>query len=229
MTGDEQSDFTILDHKDRIIVPGSPFKKPANEYVLLLELRDGLEFLNSIVEQYESGLGGLCTPSEGLKLKDVGRPVLRSFMTTKIPAEIPRGLVTCAFHWYSVSACQYVRTIGTIAYQQGEKRSEPDKYVEEVIPAVKVFRDKIGAHTAWSMNSRRDNEAERLASVFPQLAIHDNTFIVSVFHVSMTSGGKRSDSYKLKSWSVTRIHKMLRGRYWPSSPNCIHRDATSMV
>jgi hypothetical protein len=226
VTGDELTDFTVLDHKDRIIVPGSPFKKPVNEYVLLFELRDGLEFLNSIVEQYESRLGASRTPSEDLKPKDVGEPVLRSFMTTKIPVEIPRGLVTCAFHWYSVSACQYVRTIGTIAYHRDQNRPKPDKYVDNVIPDVKAFRDKIGAHTAWSMSNGRDNKAERLASVLPQLAIVDYTFMVSVFHVILTSGGKRSDSFNLKSWSVSRVHKALRKRYWPSSPNREHKDAT---
>jgi hypothetical protein len=120
MTCHRSLDFTVLDHEDRIVVPGNPFKEPANEYVLLLGLRDGLEFLSRIVEQCESRLAASGIPSGDLDIKNVGGAVRRSFMTTKMPAEVPRGLVTCAFHWYSVSACQYVRTIGAIAYQRDQ-------------------------------------------------------------------------------------------------------------
>jgi len=216
MIDDGQSDFTILDHEDRITVPGRPFEKPSNEFLLLLELRDGLEFINSLVEQHEKRLGTSRMTRKDSESKDVHGPVLRSFITTKIPIEVPRGLLTCLFHWYSISACQYVRTIGMIAYRRDQDQRKPDEYVEDVIPTVKSFRDKIGAHTAWSVNSRRDNEAERLASVLPQLAIHDNTFVAGIRGIILTRGGKRTDSHSIKPWSITRVHKALRERYWPA-------------
>jgi len=75
------------------------------------------------------------------------------------------------------------------------------------------------------MNSGQDNKAERLASVLPQLAVVDNTFTVCVLRVVLTSGGKSSDSRALKPWSVTRVHKMLRERYWPSLPDREHEHA----
>ena len=52
------------------------------------------------------------------------------------------------FHWYSISACQYVRTVGAIAYLQDNSRPKPLEYVNSVIPEVKAYRDKVGAHYA---------------------------------------------------------------------------------
>jgi hypothetical protein len=202
------NDFTTLDHIDNIRVPGRPFIEASNEYWALICLRQGLEFLyhqashsDQVVKQRLNADG-----------KD------RVFVTGNHPAfdGISRTLLTCAFHWYAVSACQYVRTIGAIAYRNDKSRPAPPKYVESVIPEVLAFRDKVAAHFAWSTQNSKDNDAERLASVMPTLTFVNDSFHVGAFTVYVRHGDKTSESNTIKPWSICEVHERLRERYWPS-------------
>jgi hypothetical protein len=130
-------------------------------------------------------------------------------------AGIPMRLITCAFHWYAVSACQYVRTVGAIAYRQDNNRPRPDKYVDSVIPEVLAFRNKVAAHFAGLTLNRRDNKAERLASVVPQLGFEDDSFCVGAFTIRTVTDGKVSNSKSIKAWSIRGVHGELQRRYWP--------------
>ncbi|MEA3224911.1 MAG: hypothetical protein U9Q07_03100, partial [Planctomycetota bacterium] len=71
---------------------------------------------------------------------------------------LPMGLLTCTFHWYAISACQYVRTVGVIAKAHAPERLKPIAYVESIIPEVKIFRDKVAAHFAWASQNKKDND-----------------------------------------------------------------------
>ena len=196
---------TTLDHIDNIIVDGNPFAEPANEYYALLCLRTGLEFLYRQAVKCDQ---------IALKQLDPDKKYL-SFGNSPLLTGIPYQLLTCAFHWYSVSACQYVRTVGTIAYRQDNSRPNSLEYVKSVIPEVLAYRDKVGAHYAWSMKHDEDNEAERLASIIPQVAFFKDTFQVQALTVSKVSGGKSSNSKVMQPWSITKIHQRLQERYWP--------------
>lgn len=57
----------------------------------------------------------------------------------------------------------------------------PRVYVESVIPEVKAFRDKIGAQVVWVSQNKKDNEAERLASVIPTLTFNGAHYVASGF------------------------------------------------
>ena len=175
-------ELTTLDHIDRITVPGNPFAEPANEYYALLCLRTGLEFLYRQAEKCDQ---------IALKQLDPKKQYF-SFGNSPLLTGIPYQLLTCAFHWYSISACQYVRTVGAIAYLQDKSRPIPPEYIKCVIPEVLAFRDKIAAHFAWLSKHSQDNEAERLAS-----------------------SGKSSNSKAMQPWSITKIHQRLQERYWP--------------
>ncbi len=196
---------TKLDHIDNIIVDGNPFAEPANEYYALLCLRTGLEFLYRQAKKCDQ---------IALKQLDPNKQYF-SFGNSPLLTGIPYQLLTCAFHWYSVSACQYVGTVGTIAYLQDNSRPIPPKYIESIIPEVLSYRDKVGAHYAWSKNSKKDNEAERLASIIPQVSFIKDTFQVQGLTISKVSGGKPSSSKVMQPWSITKIHQRLRERYWP--------------
>jgi len=196
---------TTLDYIDNIAVKGNPFAEPANEYYALLCLRAGLDLLYSQAVKCDKMALEQLDPSKRYTIYG-NDPRLTG---------IPVQLLTCFFHWYSVSVCRYVRTVGTIAYLQDSSRPKPDEYVGSVIPEVLAYRNKVGAHYAWTMNPKRDNEAERLASIIPQVAFSTDTFQVQVFTIAKTSGGKKSTSKAMQPWSITKIHERLRERYWP--------------
>lgn len=108
---------TILDHFDNIRVLGDVFHEPVNEYWALICLNHGMEFL------YRQALQ--CDHAVKRQLNPNG--TVRFFGGGNLPAftQVPRTLLTCAFHWYAISACQYVRTVGAIAYRQDPTRPLP--------------------------------------------------------------------------------------------------------
>jgi hypothetical protein len=197
--------FTTLDHIDGITVPGNPFAEPANEYYALLWLRTGLRFLYIQVAKYDQIARAQLDPSKQYFC----------FGNSPLLKGIPYDLLNCAFHWYSISACQYVNTVGAIACLQDKSHPKPPKYVESIIPEVKTFRDKVAAHFAWSSRNKRDNDAERLASIIPQVTFFDDTFQVQMLTATTVSKGKVSSSQEMQPWSVTKIHQRLQKRYWP--------------
>lgn len=203
--------FTILDHIDEIIVPGKVFDKPANEYWMLSYLWYGMELLNIETAKRQD--------EHQRRVNPEGRLRMVSFGNDPDCKQMP--LLTCFFHWYAVSACNYVRTIGAIAYRQDNNRPKPLKYVKNVIPEVLTFRNKIAAHFSWSMEDSKDNDAERSASVLPPLSFDGDVFCVGAWQVGIRRGGEAMDSSALTPWSITEIHEKLGERYWPQpqTPN----------
>jgi len=196
---------TTLDYIDNIIVKGDPFAEPANEYYALLCLRSGLDLLYRQAVKCDKIALERLDPSK----------IFMIYGNDPRLIGIPIQLLTIFFHWYSVSACQYVRTVGAIAYRQDNSCPKPLEYVKSVIPEVLAYRDKVGAHYAWATKHEEDNEADRLASIIPQVAFLKDTFQVQVLTVSKGSSGKKSTSKAMKPWSITKIHEQLRERYWP--------------
>lgn len=199
---------TVLDHIDNITVPGNVFEQPANEYWALICLRQGMEFLYRQACQYDQVMWQQVNPHGNLKYIGMGNlPEMRS---------VPTPLLTCAFHWYAISACQYARTVGAIAYRQDATRPLPPHYVVSIMPDVLAFRDKVAAHFAWSTQHSKDNDAERLASILPPLTFVGDSFHVSGFSVALRRAGKESSSQSIAPWSICKVHERLRARYWPS-------------
>lgn len=205
----EQPDVTTttLDYIDSIIVPGDVFAKAANEYWALLCLRDGLRFLYNQVAQ--------CDAEGQRRLNAVGKSSCTVAGNFPALRGIPQGLITCAFHWYAVSACQYVRTIGAIAYLNDNSRPKPTEYARSVIPEVVSFRDKVAAHFAWTTKHQEDNDAERMASRLPPLVFVNDSFHVGSMNVTTRCGGKRTTSDAIQPWSISEVHRRLCARYWP--------------
>ena len=207
---------TVLDYNNKKIeVPGDVFAEPVNEYWALQCLRHGLFFLAAQVARIDEAVRQRVNPDGKFKM----------FIGGNDPAfsGVPMGLLTSAFDWYAVSACKYVQTVGAIAY--GQKRPKDiRKYVKAVIPEVLAFRNKVAAHYAWTTGDERDNEAERVASILPQLAFDGDSFVVQGLKVFLRSGGKTSDSSASTPWSIMRIHERLSARYWP---NLVDPDAES--
>ena len=210
---------TVLDHLDQIRVSGDVFRDPANEYWALLWLRDGMRFLARQVETCEEAVRQNYTHPSNLQVFAAGN--LPEF------SRVPMTLVTCAFHWYSISACQYARTVGMIAESQDGSRPKALAYVENVLPEVKAFRDKVAAHFAWGTSNEKDSPAERVASIIPGIAWQNDRFVVAPYRVSVVKGGKHSDSREIYPWSLTDIHAKLCARYWPDTQSTRQCTPTS--
>ena len=207
MATDDSTVFTTLDHVDNITVPGNVFDAPSNEYWALMYLRDGMEFLYRRAVECDRAAKQELNPDDDRIVYAFGNhPGLRAISTS---------LLTNAFQWYAISACQYVLTVGAIAKKQDPERPKAKKYVEQVIPAVFMYRNKVAAHFVWSLDDNRDNEAEKLASIIPQISFINDSFHTASFTTFVRSGGKPSDSSKLQEWSLCKVHETLRARYWP--------------
>lgn len=200
---------TTLDHFDNISVPGDVFKQPANEYWALVCLWTGMEHLYRQVSHCDETVRQRVNPDGNHKVAGFGNlPELDA---------VSKPLVTCAFHWYSISACQYVRTVGAIAHRLDDSRPRPRDYAEGIIPEVLAFRDKVAAHFAWTTQNNNDNAAERLASVMPPLSVVDDALHVGALTLRVSRGGQASNSDAISPWSLCRVHERLRERYWPAS------------
>lgn len=199
-----QHKSTVLDHIEDIRVEGEPFAEPANEYAALLALRVGMDFLYRFAAKCDATVIGRLDP----KKQFGGWGNLQQF------EGIPLSLLTCAFHWYSISACQYAKTVGAIAYRQDSSRPKPQGYAMSVIPDVLTFRDKIGAHFAWNTLNSNDSEAERLASIMPPVSFERDSFCVVAYRLTVRRKGQ-SSSTAFKPWSITKTHRSLQVRYWP--------------
>ncbi len=206
---------TTLDRFEEISVPGDVFRNPSNEYWALLYLWHGLEFLYHQAVRCDNIAREAINLPEGTDLVAGGNhPVFE---------RVPKTLLTSAYHWYAVSACQYVRLVGAIAFREDQKlpedqrrgRSAASDYVESVIPEVKAFRDKVAAHFAWATRNKNDNDAERVVSILPSVAFAGRSFQVMTFQVGTRRNGKVSDSSAITPWSIPEVHERLRKRYWP--------------
>ncbi len=199
--------FTTLDYIENIKVDGDVFTKPVNEYWALVLLKEGLNFLYSQAVKCDEIVLARSNPK--VKVLAMGNSSLLT--------GVPKGLLTCAFHWYAVSVCQYVRIVGTIAYRQNQSRPKPRKYVKAVIPEVLAFRDKVAAHFVWTKDDSRDTDAVRAVSIVPMLTFSGDSFFIGGLKMFQKTEDKEEIG-AFESWSITNVHHRLRERYWPEQP-----------
>jgi len=128
---------------------------------------------------------------------------------------IPQHLVACAFHWYSVTACNYVRLVGWLV--NGGDTAKATEYLKHVLPEVYVWRNKVGAHFARTFPRGKDTPADLAKSVMFPISFDDDAFYAGSLVLVMTSKGQRSSSRKDMRWSLTHTHQQLSTRYWPNS------------
>ncbi len=199
-------EHTILDCIDNIVVPGLVFENPANEYYALVCLRDGMNLLYRNAKCCDDAIRSRVNPKGNLRYMGMGN--LPEFQ------DINRPLLTCFFHWYAISACNYVRTIGRIAYLNDNTCPKPQTYARKIIPDVLAFRNKVAAHFAWTTKHKQDNDAERMMSVLPQLTFNNDSFHVGSISLSLKKDGKVSKSDTVTPWSICKVHEKLQERYW---------------
>jgi hypothetical protein len=195
----------IIDHVDKLGLGDERVKQYFNELRSLGYLAKGLSFLNDQVQKIEAEVRGRLNKDR------------KVFMFGNAPPlqGIPQELVACAFHWYSVSACNYVKLVGWLV--NGGDTAKATEYLKLVLPEVYVWRNKMGSHFARTSARKEDTPADLAKSVMFPISFDDNAFYGSSLVLAMTSGGQGSSSRKDMRWSLTHTHQKLALRYWPNS------------
>ena len=192
----------IVDHLDPIELSEEIVSAHKNELHSLAYLSQGMDFLFRQVKTIEVKVA-----------KQVGDKQVLLFGNVPGYEWVPKGLVACTFHWYSVSACNFVRTIGWLG-SDGNTTKALD-YVRRVLPSVYIWRNKVAAHFAITDPKTDDSPADLAASVMFPIAYSDDAFITSPLTLAMSGGGSSSTSRSDMSWSLTKTHAELGERYWP--------------
>ena len=196
----------IIDHIDNLELQDDEVEQYFNELRSLQHLSTGLSFLNDQVQRIEALVSGRLDNDLVFEIHG-NAPQLDG---------IPQELVACAFHWYSVTACNYVRLVGWLA--SGGDTSESREYLKRVLPEVYVWRNKIGAHFARiDPREKEDTPADLAMSVMFPISFYDDAFFANRLMLTIVSKGQASSSRQDMSWSLTHTHKRLSSRYWPSS------------
>ena len=193
----------ILDHIEQMALPDP--SRFSNEIQTLRSLAVGLGFLNHQVLAIEN------------KVRESISPNVRVFSYGNEPrfAWVPKDLIVCAFHWYAVSARNYVGLVGWLAKQVCPARPEPADYAKAVIPVVVAYRHKVAAHFGKVFPRKDDTAATLDASVLPSVAFQDDSFYAGAWTVTKSVKGVPSSSPDL-CWSLTKTHAELTKRYWPT-------------
>ena len=195
----------VIDYIANLRLSDEQEKEHLNELRSLAYLATGLRFLYEQVQRVEVEVIERL-PKDKQVLIFGNSPQMRG---------ISQDLVACAFHWYAVTACNYVKVVGWLA-NNGDS-SEARKYVERVLPQVFRWRHKVAAHFAV-IDPRKDDSAADLAmSVMFPVSFDNDAFYTGSFTLTITKGGKQNTSRQDMRWSLTHTHYDLIARYWPEN------------
>lgn len=191
--------MTEFDRIDNRALPDRLRTNQTNALNSLRYLAEGLSWLaHSVSEQEQTLLRRL--PAEKRMTIWGNHPLLR---------DVPIGLLACAFHWYAVSACNFVRLAGWLT-NGGDDAAALD-YLKAVLPDVKVWRDKVGAHFAIAGPLPKDSQADLMSSVLFPIGWDDDCFVAAP--MNLVVGGRNPSASSLQKWSVTRTHAALQSRF----------------
>jgi hypothetical protein len=193
----------ILDHLDNIQLSDGEVDGHFDALMALARLGEGLHWLFQTVMALERKAQS-----------DAARENIQIAVTGGVLESQPIGLLSCAFQWYAVSACNYAQLVGWLA--TGDPKSAKD-YVRRVAPRLAEYRNKVAAHFALT-DPRRDNEADLAASVMTQVVYaHGRLFAAALTPVLDIPAGEVAPSRDL-SWSLSLAHERLIPRFWPAGP-----------
>ena len=188
-----------------------------NELRAIEYLASGLNYLNAQVSHIEAEVRGK-SPEIGEHFGDV--PGLEW---------LPKGLVACSFHWYSVTVCNYVLLVGWLLNDgcSDDVRTEKAKnYQKAVLGNVLQWRHKVGAHFAQAVPHKKDNLAVRTLSVTFPIAFRDGAFWAPPFTVSFTPVEENPKPEAIADWRWRHLRRSTSKPGTPSSkpertPKCV--------
>ena len=192
-----------VDHIDKLELTKDEADKRFNELNSLRYLASGLWFLYDQVVKIESQVAERVPKNKRVLL----------FGNSPDLVGIPQDFVACAFHWYAVTLCNYVKMVGWIANNGNSNKSRD--YMQHVLPEVHLWRHKVAAHFAIIDPHKEDNAADLAMSVIFPISYDDDAFYTGSLTLSLNMNGKQSTSRQDMRWSLTHTHRNLVPRYWP--------------
>jgi hypothetical protein len=193
----------IIDYIDCLSIPDEG--KRSNELAALQYLGRGLWFLYDWVSGIEAKV-----------LESVPKDKrIFHFGESPLMEGIPQSIVACAFHWYAVTACNYVRMVGWLT--KGGDSAKANDYLAEVLPQVYVWRNKVAAHFCLLNPHKEDTPADLAMSVMFPISFDDDSFYTGSLSLTMTHNGETSTNRSDMRWSLTHTHRALVPRYWPNA------------
>ena len=194
---------------------------------MILDHAEGLELTDDDVDRHFDARMALARLGEGLfsLYRQVGAveartraEASRENVTLAVIGGIlddkPIGVLSCAFQWYAISACNYAQLIGWLATHNADSAKE---YMKRVMPRLANYRNKVAAHFALT-DPRRDNEADLAASVMTHIVYTHRRLCAAAIAPIVKSDGQEITVSRDLSWSLTLAHERLVPRYWPDGP-----------
>ena len=211
-----------IDHAEDRKLTDEEVERYFNELRSLEYLATGLNLLNAQVRRIETRV---VARIKGLRVEMFGNaPELEG---------LPQDLVACAFHWYSVTVCNYVLLVGWLLNKGDTKAAK--KYQDSVLGNVLRWRNKVGAHFAQADPHKDDTPAALSQSVMFPIGFRDDAFYSPPFTLTLSSENQEnpkpngnadwcwrllrrckpgtSRSGPEMTWSLTRTHRELSERY----------------
>jgi len=193
----------VLDHLEGLTLPESEFEDHYDARMALARLSEGLSWVYSVIAKTE-----LQTRKQAEK-ENVRVAVAGGILEGK-----PIGILSCAFQWYAVSACNYAQLVGWLVSRDPKLAKE---YVAKVMPRLVNYRNKVAAHFALA-DPFRDNEADLAASVMTQIVYAQGRLCAAALTPVVVKGAQEITASRDLSWSLTLAHERLVPRYWPAGP-----------
>jgi len=190
----------ILDHVDYLELSQVEAEQHFDAQMALARLGEGLSWLYRTVGELESQARAEAAG------EDVRLAVVGGILDNK-----PMGLLSCAFQWYAVSACNYAQLVGWLATRNPDSAK---KYMKGVMPRLSQYRNKVAAHFAVA-DPRTDNEADLAASVMTHIVYAQGRFCAAALTPVVKRGKSEITVSSDLSWSLTLAHERLIPRYWP--------------
>ena len=194
----------VLDHIEGLQIQESEADHHFDELMALSRLGEGLWWLYREVIDWERKLRREAAPED-----------VRIAISGGILADKPMGILSCAFQWYAVSACNYAQLAGWLATKDTKSAKE---YVRKVMPRIRNYRNKVAAHFALTAPYASDNPADLAASVMTHIVYLDGRLCAASLSPMLDNGESKIVANHDLSWSLTIAHERLMPRYWPDGP-----------
>lgn len=144
----------------------------------------------------------------------------------------------CTFNWFSITLTSYLRLIALVDLVNRNDWSITDlvanektitkacrEYVDDVVPAVAKWRNKVAAHPAATAplgaNDKR-GAADRMGTLLQSFSCPVSR-TAGYFEVGRVRWSIDDEMADLLPWSVTSIYEQLTPRFWPDASIPPHR------
>lgn len=200
----------ILDHVRNIAL--DPENSPFRNYQAFGYNMAGLTILAASVRKHEREVV--------LNNPYASKTVL--YMSSNVNPFVP-----CAFNWFSVTVVNYLRLVALVDLMNIKgwkhdalavtKNKEVislycKKYVEEVIPDILIWRNKVAAHFAATDPFKDDTLGTLEQSIMNPIVYKYPYYYVGSMKLTVDE-----NTSVLPEWSLTETFENLRERFWPDT------------